>query len=324
MPARKGVHAHLRRLFSALVKLPTTRSPPLHGCGGVVSTSLPDDAGPLRAALQSSHLDLRVRAAELLAVRHDEHLADPMRALLADKDLARRSAPPRERRSGKARRGSRSRRSARRLVRCHRAPEGRRRLVRRHAARHSRRRRGAATRPPPRRARPRGRGVRSWGGRQALSARRRARSRCSQATSARPPADPGQAIRRSRRSGPRYGGCSLGLEDATRDVQEMVFAILLARDLRAFRRGRRGALTSALSSQRPDVRFAAARGARAADRPGVPHCVRGRGALAQQKPEGRHREGRRERRVRAAGGPPAEALADDRPEQPYPRRRCST
>ena len=48
---------------------------------------LPSEVGPLYAGLQGSFLDLRVRAAELLAVRHDEQLIDAMRALLADKSL---------------------------------------------------------------------------------------------------------------------------------------------------------------------------------------------------------------------------------------------
>ena len=57
--------------------------------GAIYALSADLRAAGVRAALQSSHLDLRVRAAELLAVRHDERLVDPMRALLADKDLAR-------------------------------------------------------------------------------------------------------------------------------------------------------------------------------------------------------------------------------------------
>ncbi|WP_437817181.1 HEAT repeat domain-containing protein [Sorangium sp. So ce1078] len=48
---------------------------------------LPGEAGPLHIGLQSSHLDLRVRAAELCAARRDEQLINPMRALLADKSL---------------------------------------------------------------------------------------------------------------------------------------------------------------------------------------------------------------------------------------------
>src|SRR5262249_50822502 len=53
-----------------------------------------------------------------------------------------------------------------------------------------------------------------------------------------------------------YGGMLQGLEDATREVQEITFAIVLARDLQAFRAGLPpDLLTSALSSQRPEVRF---------------------------------------------------------------------
>ncbi|WP_342377781.1 HEAT repeat domain-containing protein [Myxococcus stipitatus] len=56
------------------------------------------------------------------------------------------------------------------------------------------------------------------------------------------------------------GGLLHGLEDRAREVQEMVFAIVLARDLRATRQGEPpDLLASALSSGRPEVRYAAAR-----------------------------------------------------------------
>src|SRR4029077_16269329 len=57
-----------------------------------------------------------------------------------------------------------------------------------------------------------------------------------------------------------YGGMLQGLEDPSRDVQRIVLSIVLARDLRAFRKQEAPELlTSALSSERPEVRFAAAR-----------------------------------------------------------------
>ena len=57
-----------------------------------------------------------------------------------------------------------------------------------------------------------------------------------------------------------YGGMLQGLEDESSEVQEIVFAIVLSRDLYAFRRGQPPELlASALSSQRAEVRFAAAR-----------------------------------------------------------------
>ncbi len=57
-----------------------------------------------------------------------------------------------------------------------------------------------------------------------------------------------------------YGGMLQGLEDPSREVQRIVLSVILARDLRAFKNGEPpDLLTSALSSERPEVRFAAAR-----------------------------------------------------------------
>ena len=59
-----------------------------------------------------------------------------------------------------------------------------------------------------------------------------------------------------------HGGMLQGLEDTSREVQRIVLSVILARDLRAFRKGEPPELlATALSSQRPEVRFAAARAA---------------------------------------------------------------
>jgi ParB family chromosome partitioning protein len=226
---------------------------------------LPKDSGPLVTGLGSGYLDLRVRAAELLAERRDERLIDPMRALLADPELVRRYPAAEVARlrlhaaMAIANLGAPAtvKYQATELVKDS-SPE-----IREQAAR------GLATA-----ARPGDEGylldllghpdiwVRSW------AADGLARLGDSRAL----PVLTGtlrhehlpirfSAIISFVALGPEgYGGVLQGLEDPNREVQELVFAIILSRDLQAFRRGQPpDLLVSALSSQRAEVRFAAAR-----------------------------------------------------------------
>ena len=226
---------------------------------------LPSEAGPLHVGLQASFLDLRVRAAELLAVRRDERLIDPMRALLADKGLFKELpiqvlGPLRQRAAiSLAALGSPRlmRYFATELLKDEH-PE-----VREQAAR------GLAM------AARRGDeghlldamghaevAVRSWAA-DGLARLGDVRALPVLIGTLRHEHAPIRVatIMSFAALGPEgYGGMLQGLEDPAREVQEMVFAIVLARDLRAFRRGDPpDLLTSALSSQRGDVRFAAAR-----------------------------------------------------------------
>lgn len=226
---------------------------------------LPKDPGPLYTALQGPHLDLRVRAAELLAARRDERLIEPMRALLQDKDLERRYPPDVLRTlrlhaaMALATLGAPStvRYLATELIKDE-APD-----IREQAAR------GLATA-----ARPGDEGylldllghadiwVRSWAA-DGLSRLGDSRALPVLTGTLRHDHLPirWSALISFAALGPEgYGGMLQGLEDPSREVQEMVFAIVLARDLLAFRRGQApDLLASALSSQRAEVRFAAAR-----------------------------------------------------------------
>ncbi|AUX40948.1 hypothetical protein SOCE26_023500 [Sorangium cellulosum] len=226
---------------------------------------LPGEAGPLHIGLQSSHLDLRVRAAELCAARRDEQLINPMRALLADKQLLKELpiqivGPLRARAStALATLGSP------RLVKYFATellkddyPD-----VREQAAR------GLAM------AARRGDegylldamghadvAVRSWAadGLARLGDVRALPVLTGTLRHEHPPIRIATIMSFAALGPEGYGGMLQGLEDSAREVQEIVFAIVLARDLRAFRRGDPpDLLTSALSSQRTDVRFAAAR-----------------------------------------------------------------
>lgn len=225
----------------------------------------PNEAGPLYAALQGSFLDLRVRAAELLAIRHDEQIIDPMRVLLADKTLFKELplnivGPLRQRASS-----SLATLGSSRLVKYFATellkddyPD-----VREQAAR------GLAMA-----ARKGEEGylldamghadvaVRSWAA-DGLARLGDVRALPVLTGTLRHEHAPIRVatIMSFAALGPEgYGGMLQGLEDPAREVQEIVFALVLARDLRAFRRGEPpDLLTSALSSQRSDVRFAAAR-----------------------------------------------------------------
>ncbi|WP_437601743.1 HEAT repeat domain-containing protein [Sorangium sp. So ce590] len=226
---------------------------------------LPGEAGPLHIGLQSSHLDLRVRAAELCAVRRDEQLIHPMRALLADQSLFKQLpiqvlGPLRARAAtALATLGSP------RLVKYFATEllKDEYSDVREQAAR------GLAM------AARRGEegylldamghadvAVRSWAadGLARLGDVRALPVLTGTLRHEHPPIRVATIMSFAALGPEGYGGMLQGLEDSSREVQEIVFAIVLARDLRAFRRGDPpDLLTSALSSQRSDVRFAAAR-----------------------------------------------------------------
>ncbi len=224
-----------------------------------------DENGPLLAALQSGFYDLRVRAAEHLAKRKDEQIIEPMRALVLDKELAQRFAKAvvdawRVRAtqalatlgSGRALKlfatdllkdelaGVREA-AARGLSVCSkRGDEGFLLDALSHEDVF----------------------VRSWAadGLARLGDVRALPVLTGNLRNAHLPIRIGAILSFAALGAEGYGGMLQGLEDGDREVQERVFAIVLARDLQAFRKAEAPELlTSALSSQRPDVRFAAAR-----------------------------------------------------------------
>lgn len=225
----------------------------------------PSEAGPIHAGLQGSFLDLRVRAAEILAVRHDEQLIDPMRALLADKTLFKELpiqvlGPLRMRASSAL------------------ATLGSSRLVKYFATELLKDEYGdvreQAARGLAMAARKGEEGylldamghadvaVRSWAadGLARLGDVRALPVLTGTLRHEHPPIRIATIMSFAALGPEGYGGMLQGLEDSAREVQEIVFALVLARDLRAFRRNEPpDLLTSALSSQRSDVRFAAAR-----------------------------------------------------------------
>ncbi len=226
---------------------------------------LTNDLGPLYAALQSSYYDLKVRAAGKLAVRKDEQIIEPMRTMLLDKELYQRFQKPvvdawrTAATEALATLGSTRciklfsaellkddvltvREAAARglSVCCHRGDESY--LL--DALSHQ------------------DVGVRSWAA-DGLARLGDVRALPVLTGNLKHPqlAIRIGAILSFAALGPEgYGGMLQGLEDSDKDVQERVFAIVLARDLRALRRGESpDLLASALSSQRHDVRFSAAR-----------------------------------------------------------------
>lgn len=230
---------------------------------------LPKEAGPLYAALQGGHLDLKVQAAELLAERRDEQIIDAMRGLLSDKELKARLSPAQQAalpalrfRAAKALATLASPRlltylatelikdddssvreqAARGLsLACRKGDEG----FLLDALGH-----GEVA-------------VRSWAaeGLAKLGDARALPVLTGHLRHEHPPVRVGAILSFAALGPEGYGGLLQGLEDAAHEVQDLVFLIVMARDLRAFRAGEApDLLTSALSSQRPEIRYAAARG----------------------------------------------------------------
>ncbi|WP_426734201.1 HEAT repeat domain-containing protein [Myxococcus faecalis] len=225
---------------------------------------IPSENGPLLAGLSSASLPVRVRASELLAPRGAEDIIEPMRNLM-DKELERQYPPafliPLRIRGARALATLGSRRllswfattlltselgdlqeqGARGLATaCRRGDEGYLLDALSHA--------NVA--------------VRSWGA-DGLSRLGDARALPVLTGNLRHdhlPIRLGAILSFAALGSEGDGGLLHGLEDRAREVQEMVFAIVLARDLRATRRGEPpDLLASALSSGRPEVRYAAAR-----------------------------------------------------------------
>jgi ParB family chromosome partitioning protein len=281
------------------------------------------DHGALYVGLQSSHLDLRVRAAELLSARRDEQIVSPMQALIADTDLCKRNpavmTPLRQRAAmALASLGSPKllRYFATELIKDE---DGH---VREQAARGvsnaSRRGEegflldllGHAELP-----------VRSWAaeGLARLGDARALPVLTGTLKHEHPPIRVGAILSFAALGPEGYGGMLQGLEDPSRDVQRIVLSVILARDLRAFRAGEAPELlASALSSARPEVRFAAARALELRGAPDryLAHLVE---VLMPELPERAEDmekwpdEATRARFMTAL----ADAIAGDRPEQRY-------
>lgn len=222
-----------------------------------------DELGPVAVGLQSSHLDLRVRAAELLSMRRDERIIDPMQALIADKELFERLPQliPLRRRAGAAL-----------------ANLGSPRLLRYFGAQLILDEDGAlreqAARGVSNASRSGEEGflldllghsdlaVRSWAG-EGLARLGDARALpvlTGTLLHSHPPIRIGAVLSFAALGVEGYSGILQGLEDPSLEVQRIVLCVLLARDLHAYRKGEAPELlTTALSSQRPEVRYAVAR-----------------------------------------------------------------
>lgn len=264
--AKGAVHAPAETLRSALLK----RVQDEHLEVAVAALEaldklIPAENGPLLAGIAASTLPVRVRAAELLAPRGAEDIIEPLRGLITDKDLERMYPPgflvPLRIRAARAL-----------------ATLGSRRLLGFYAT----------TLLPHELAELQEQGARGLAtasrrgdegalldalGHALVAARSWAADGLARLGDVRAlPVLTGNlrhehlpirlgAILAFAALGPEGdGGLLHGLEDSAREVQEMVFAIVLARDLRASREGGPpDMLTSALSSGRPEVRYAAAR-----------------------------------------------------------------
>jgi ParB family chromosome partitioning protein len=266
LAAKNAVHAPAEAMRSPLLKLIQDEEPTVHlQALESLDKLVPNENGPLLAGLLSAALPLKVRAAELLAARGAEDIIEPMRVLITDKELERRYPPPflnplRARAaSALATLGSR------RLLSFYATTMLKHELaeVREQGGR------GLAT------ACRRGDeghlldalghadvAVRSWAA-DGLSRLGDARALPVLTGTLRHdhlPIRLGAILSFAALGAEGEGGMLHGLEDRAREVQEMVFAIILARDLRASRRGEPpDLLISALSSARPEVRYAAAR-----------------------------------------------------------------
>ena len=318
---KRGPFTTLRSPLTKLLEdtAPEVRIAVIETLDGLVT----DDLGPLHVGLQSSFLDLRVRAAELLSARRDEQIISPMQALIADKELLARQpqlvGPLRHR-------------AATAL-----ASLGTPKLLRYFAtdlikdedpALREQASRGVSN------ASRRGEegylldllghadiAVRSWAGEglARLGDVRAVPVLTGTLRHEHPPIRIGAIVSFAALGPEGHGGMLQGLEDASREVQRIVLSVILARDLRAFRNGEPPELlATALSSQRPEVRFAAARAIELRMFPDryAAHLVE---VLMPEKPskaEDLARWPDESTRARLMIGL-AEALAGDRPEQRY-------
>ncbi|WPB76964.1 HEAT repeat domain-containing protein [Archangium violaceum] len=325
LAAKNAAQAPAEAVRSPLLKLLLAEEPPVYIAAlEALDKLIKNENGPLLAGLGSGELPLKVRAAELLAARGAEDIIEPMRNLLTDKELQRIYPPaflePLRHRaaSALATLGSRRLLSFFATTLLKDEASG----VREQGAR------GLAT------ASRRGDegylldalghadvAVRSWAA-DGLSRLGDIRALPVLTGNLRHEHQPIRigAILSFAALGPNGdSGLLHGLEDRSREVQETVFAIVLARDLRASRRGEPpDLLTSALSSGRPEVRYAAARALelRTETEASHAHLVE---VLQPPRPEkaGDMKDWPAEaERARAMVGL-AEALASDLPEQRY-------
>ncbi len=266
LAAKNATQAPAETMRSPLLKLLLAEEPVVYLAAiEALDKLIKEENGPLLAGLGSSELPLKVRAAELLAARGAEDIIEPMRNLLTDKELQRIWPPaflaPLRHRAASALATLGSRRLLSFFATTLLKDEASE--VREQAAR------GLAT------ASRRGDegylldalghadvAVRSWAA-DGLSRLGDIRALPVLTGNLRHEHEPIRigAILSFAALGPDGdSGLLHGLEDKSREVQETVFAIILARDLRASRRGEPpDLLTSALSSGRPEVRYAAAR-----------------------------------------------------------------
>jgi ParB family chromosome partitioning protein len=266
LAAKNATQAPAETMRSPLLKLLLAEEPVVYLAAiEALDTLIKEENGPLLAGLGSGELPLKVRAAELLAARGAEDIIEPMRNLLTDKELQRIWPPaflaPLRHRAASALATLGSRRLLSFFATTLLKDEASE--VREQAAR------GLAT------ASRRGDegylldalghadvAVRSWAA-DGLSRLGDIRALPVLTGNLRHEHEPIRigAILSFAALGPEGdSGLLHGLEDRSREVQETVFAIILARDLRASRRGEPpDLLTSALSSGRPEVRYAAAR-----------------------------------------------------------------
>jgi ParB family chromosome partitioning protein len=266
LAAKNATQAPAEAMRSPLLKLLLAEEPPVYLAAiEALDTLIKDENGPLLAGLGSGELPLKVRAAELLASRGAEDIIEPMRNLLTDKELQRIWPPaflvPLRHRAAHALATLGSRRLlsffATTLLKDESGD------VREQAAR------GLAT------ASRRGDegflldalghadvAVRSWAadGLSRLGDTRALPVLTGNLRHEHQPIRIGAILSFAALGPDGDSGLLHGLEDRDREVQETVFSIILARDLRASRRGEPpDLLTSALSSARPEVRYAAAR-----------------------------------------------------------------
>ncbi|MEZ4293353.1 MAG: HEAT repeat domain-containing protein [Polyangiaceae bacterium] len=322
--ARGAASAPEGEVRGALVKLLEDEAPAVRVAAiESLDRLLKKDDGALRLGLQSSHLDLRVRAAELCAVRGHDALIDPMRALITDKSLVHRM-PAAElaalrRRAASALATLAAPSTVRFLSELLADEDG---FVREQGAR------GLANTGKRGQEGPlldalghADLAVRSWAaeGLARLGDARALPVLVGSLRHSHPPIRVGAVLSFAALGPEGYGGMLQGLEDPSEEVQENVLLVVLARDLRAARRGESpDLLASALSASRPEIRYAAAR-ALELRHDGAAYLAHLVAAILPPRPEKASdmKDWPAEpKRSHIAVGL-AEALAGDRPEQRY-------
>lgn len=263
--ARGARHAAAAEVRGALEKLLEDKDSTVRTeAVDVLDRLYPVETAPLLLALRGSFVDVRVRAAELLAGRRDDVMFEPMRSLLLDTELIQKFGPIAHGWRQRASVAIATLGSSKVIPFCVSD------LLR--DADPSVREQGAralstATRKGDEPALINALGhddlaVRSWAaeGLARLGDAHALPVLIGTLRHDHPPIRIGAILSFAALGPEGYGGLLQGLEDPSHEVQQIVFAVVLARDLRALRKGEApDLLSSALSSQRPEVRFAAAR-----------------------------------------------------------------